>query len=619
MRIIVNIIKKRKGKGILRQNKSVINKADTAGITLIALVITIIVLLILAGVTINTLLGSDSVPAKANEAAQKNAIGEAKDDVQLTAINAQATGYKTAYVGDSVSAGSASNIVGKTVVKALYDKYGASKTMGKATISVTPTGSIDASDLNAITGGTVTVYTTDFEVIGTVEMDGGVINWEEISSNSPSITLRAESSTTLAPGGTVQLFADFRKMEPLALEELTWKSSNESVATVNSSGLVKVDSKAIDKQEVNITATVNGITSSSLTITVKDKITVANCKPKTELEAVKPLTEKMNKTGNITIEDDNGKSVVVPEGFGIAFDSGNTIEEGIVIEDAFSTGDNDVRRGSQFVWIPIGQTLNIGNKTETIALSRYDFGSKVITSESKLDQKGAREDIEQAYSKTLKYYYAEDKLRDAETKEFSVGNKKFKNSVARDIDEFIDETIKAKGFYIGRYEMGKEDEKAVCKPKTDVWTSIVRGNVTISGDKITTTGAVKEARNMYGYQEKKFTSDLMNSFAWDSAIAFIEKCGTNSNYAFYLGTRTSKTATGSETNKDEQCKIFDMAGNVYEWTTESSNRTDYPCVKRGGSYKEDTSYTSYRYYNSTTHMSDFLGFRPILYILSDDI
>ena len=56
----------------------------TKGITLIALVITIIVLLILAGVTISQLTGSDSAPAKANEASQKNAIGEAKDDVQLT-------------------------------------------------------------------------------------------------------------------------------------------------------------------------------------------------------------------------------------------------------------------------------------------------------------------------------------------------------------------------------------------------------------------------------------------------------------------------------------------------------------------------------------------------------
>lgn len=45
---------------------------DTKGITLIALVIAIIVLLILAGVTIATLAGDNSAPMKANEATQKN-------------------------------------------------------------------------------------------------------------------------------------------------------------------------------------------------------------------------------------------------------------------------------------------------------------------------------------------------------------------------------------------------------------------------------------------------------------------------------------------------------------------------------------------------------------------
>ena len=42
-------------------------KTKNKGITLIALIITIIVLLILAGVTINALTGSDAAPEKANE------------------------------------------------------------------------------------------------------------------------------------------------------------------------------------------------------------------------------------------------------------------------------------------------------------------------------------------------------------------------------------------------------------------------------------------------------------------------------------------------------------------------------------------------------------------------
>ena len=50
------------------------NKRKQSGITLIALVITIIVLLILAGVTIAMLGGNNGTPAKANEASAKDAV-----------------------------------------------------------------------------------------------------------------------------------------------------------------------------------------------------------------------------------------------------------------------------------------------------------------------------------------------------------------------------------------------------------------------------------------------------------------------------------------------------------------------------------------------------------------
>lgn len=53
---------------------------------------------------------------------------------------------------------------------------------------------------------------------------------------------------------------------------------------------------------------------------------------------------------NVKICDENKKPIIVPAGFGIAADSGTTIEEGIVIEDAFST---DAKKGSQFVWVPV--------------------------------------------------------------------------------------------------------------------------------------------------------------------------------------------------------------------------------------------------------------------------
>ena len=57
------------------------------GITLIALVITIIVLLILAGVTIATLTGENGILNQANKAKIKSDIAEVKEQAQLDIAN----------------------------------------------------------------------------------------------------------------------------------------------------------------------------------------------------------------------------------------------------------------------------------------------------------------------------------------------------------------------------------------------------------------------------------------------------------------------------------------------------------------------------------------------------
>ena len=62
------------------------------GITLIALIITIIVLLILAGVTINAISGNESAMDKATEAKEKNDESNELEDVKISVVNAIANG-----------------------------------------------------------------------------------------------------------------------------------------------------------------------------------------------------------------------------------------------------------------------------------------------------------------------------------------------------------------------------------------------------------------------------------------------------------------------------------------------------------------------------------------------
>ena len=72
------------------------------GITLIALVITIIVLLILAGVSIAMLSGDNSILKRGNEAATSTAISAGKEKVVL-AVNEALTEYNAKVYGNSAT------------------------------------------------------------------------------------------------------------------------------------------------------------------------------------------------------------------------------------------------------------------------------------------------------------------------------------------------------------------------------------------------------------------------------------------------------------------------------------------------------------------------------------
>ena len=211
---------KSSNKGIYtRYNPSVIGKASTAGITLIALIITIIVLLILAGITINALTGSDSAPAKANEAEQKNDIGSAKDQIAVSAINAKTTAYETAYVGNSVSAGNAATTIGQAVIDAVLPFNGTST--GKASIEVTQ------AETNSVKGdATITITTRDFEVIGTITINDGILTWGEVEPNIPGVFLD-KTEATLNPNGTLTLTARKKNVS----ENITWTITGDSTIT----------------------------------------------------------------------------------------------------------------------------------------------------------------------------------------------------------------------------------------------------------------------------------------------------------------------------------------------------------------------------------------------------
>ena len=328
------------------------------------------------------------------------------------------------------------------------------------------------------------------------------------------------------------------------------------------------------------------------------------------IESIQSLKTKGTVFNDITtLEDTYGNQVKIPKGFKIANDSATDVTGGIVIEDATYTKTI----GSQFVWIPVGTGENAIKKANKeivdIALGRYDFIKKSDGTIKTSEYSGG---------------YTEDTTASHNG-----------NAIAKDIEKFKTSANSNHGYYIGRYEAGVVDYNSSVSTSNSNnetnWTGYTGDNIKLVCKKeqqvwnyVTQNKASELSRDMYG-SEAKVTSDLINSYAWDTAIVFIQKCGTESNsstYSYTVGLSSSSTSapqtTGTNilkaTNKiDKQCNIFDMAGNCFEWTTETYD-ADYPCVARGGNYRVSGACTGPRTMSDISNARSYGSFRPLLYL-----
>ena len=103
---------------------------ENKGVTLVALVITIIVLLILAGVTLSMVLGDSGIFGKANTASVETNLSNAKDAVRLALLEAVTNGYNNDGTSNS-DAVTSSNVLDK--VSAQLTSVGDGYTLDPAT------------------------------------------------------------------------------------------------------------------------------------------------------------------------------------------------------------------------------------------------------------------------------------------------------------------------------------------------------------------------------------------------------------------------------------------------------------------------------------------------------
>ena len=348
-----------------------------------------------------------------------------------------------------------------------------------------------------------------------------------------------------------------------------------------------------------------------------------------QLKSIK-IKDNLNKVlstgGNITLEDDFGNKIKVPAGFKIITktDTENTdlnytaetidVTKGIVVEDG---------EGNQFVWIPVGKIYTDTEKTEanakTITLGRYSSFTK--TNNAYTVAQNASD-----YGTQVKISsYTEDTT--------ATHNSDYKNSIAKNIGEFCTKASASGGYYIGRYESRVENYDASNVSTSNSENSIDwTGYVAESGKQlklaskansqvwnyVTQNKASSLCQSMY--TNKPYESDLINSYAWDTAIIFFQEFGGNegNNYANKTNVSGSLANTGTSGTsytgtKDTICNVYDMAGNYFEWSTETPSSAYVRSTHRGGSYFLSDC-TSSRDYSDATYAIGYGSFRPILYM-----
>ena len=354
------------------------------------------------------------------------------------------------------------------------------------------------------------------------------------------------------------------------------------------------------------------LSSVSLNLVLGDNGIIVKAKEAAETTAAAQEKEAMernllekeleNSLSTPAVEPTDG--VKIPTGF---YYVGGTKASGIVISD--NKNDKNKYRnqkvvgtdllGNQYVWIP----CTTDSSSSDLQYARTEWGVEVDGA----DNSRAIKDELTLTDSSVTY-------SDADTA----------NGINADVSKEIVAQIKAEkasvaqygGYYIGRYEVGKNGDTAVVKYDQTPYAEITWSTAYGLAKKIITNSEA--------------TSYLCSSYAWDTAVNFIQNNSTAKNYATSIegfngnwnsqevkdpsGNVIKPAGTSQQLNTGlttQFCNIFDMGGNEAEFTTELNPGTSETVVLRGGAYSYYDGPAGYRWdYRSGAND----GFRATLFL-----
>ena len=357
------------------------------------------------------------------------------------------------------------------------------------------------------------------------------------------------------------------------------------------------------------------LSSVSLNLVLGDNGIIVKAKEAAETTAAAQEKEAMernllekeleNSLSTPAVEPTDG--VKIPTGF---YYVGGTKASGIVISD--NKNDKNKYRnqkvvgtdllGNQYVWIP----CTTDSTSSKLQYARTEWGVEVDGN-----------DNSRAIKDELTLTDASVTYSDADTA----------NGINADVSKEIVAQIKAEkasvaqygGYYIGRYEVGKNGDTAVVKYNQTPYAEITWSTAYGLAKKIITNSEV----NSY----------LCSSYAWDTAVNFIQNNSTAKNYATSIegfngnwnpqavkdpsGNVIKPAGTSQQLNTGlttQFCNIFDMGGNEAEFTTELNPGTSETVVLRGGGYNYGHSPAGNRWDVDSGYANIDHGFRATLFL-----
>lgn len=297
-------------------------------------------------------------------------------------------------------------------------------------------------------------------------------------------------------------------------------------------------------------------------------------------------------TSYTIFKDVNGEQVPIPEGYIVSENSDeNIVNKGLVISDS---------RGNEYVWI----SCTVDSSSNKLQYKRTEWGvEKDGTDNSRaIKDELTLKDIDVTYSKT----------------DTDNGiNEEISKEIVAQINAEKESIKKYGGYYIGRYEVGKDNKTAVIKAEQEPYVNIKWSK------------AYELAKGIGGGEGA--TTYLCSSYSWDTAINFIQNT-TGKNYATSIigfnGNWKSQEVKDSSgkvikpVNTAQRlntglttalCNIYDMGGNVGEFTTELNPGTSETVVLRGGRISRDIP-AGYRWDNGSGNAVSGYGFRATLFL-----